>query len=296
MLSAPKLEHLESRLVPAPAASSVAAAVSAAPTPSASDSSILYKLGPDLPGVFRNGTWIIDSNGDHQLDAGDQTFTFGAPGDIPIVGDWNGDGHTKVGVFRSVGFAGEFILDTDGHRAFDASSTVFIFGAAGDHPIAGDWTGAGHSEVGVYRAGPGGADIFSLDSNDNHVFDAGDQVFTFGFITDQIILGDWNGDGRTKLGVVRANAQGGAVFMLDVNNNHVFDAGDQVFTFGLATDTAVVGDWNGDFREKIGVVRDDGRGNLVWTLDYNNDHTFDAGDLIFTYGRSGDIPATGNWF
>src|SRR5215208_6762014 len=33
----------------------------------------------------------------------DITVPFGANGDIPIVGDWNGDGTTTVGLFRPTG-------------------------------------------------------------------------------------------------------------------------------------------------------------------------------------------------
>src|SRR5262249_45372352 len=57
------------------------------------------------------------------------------------------------------------------------------------------------------------------------------------------IVGDWNNDGRTKLGCVRANPDGTAVFSLDTNGDGVFDAGDQVFTFGYASDTFLVGRW-----------------------------------------------------
>jgi hypothetical protein len=88
--------------------------------------------------------------------------------------------------------------------------------------------------------------VFSLDSNGNRSFDSGvDSVFNFGLATDSIIVGDWDGDGDSELGVARPNPSGGLVFSLDTNGNLAFDPGvDQVFNFGLASDIIVTGAWN----------------------------------------------------
>ncbi|MEZ5584793.1 MAG: thrombospondin type 3 repeat-containing protein [Candidatus Competibacteraceae bacterium] len=65
-------------------------------------------------GVFRNGTWFLD-NGNFTWD-GCGSFpnkdlclinTFGAPGDLPVAGDWTGNGTSAVGVFRN----GSWFLD-----------------------------------------------------------------------------------------------------------------------------------------------------------------------------------------
>jgi len=53
--------------------------------------------------VFSGGSWYVDRNRNGGFDgtaAGDQTFTFGQQGDIPVTGDWNGSGTFKIGVFR----------------------------------------------------------------------------------------------------------------------------------------------------------------------------------------------------
>src|SRR5262249_44537062 len=73
---------------------------------------------------------------------------------------------------------------------------------------------------------------------------AGDKVYHFGRNTDTFVVGNWTTDGRTKIGVVRAKPDGAAVWSLDTNGDGVFDAGDQVFTFGRGTDLFLVGAWN----------------------------------------------------
>ncbi len=105
--------------------------------------------GVDTIGVFMNGTWILDDNGDGRWLPGETMVEFGQAGDIPVVGDFNGDGVDQLGVFRD----GKWIIDSNGNHTIDAEDLVIEFGQAGDIPIVGDWSGDGIDEVGVYRQG-----------------------------------------------------------------------------------------------------------------------------------------------
>jgi hypothetical protein len=204
-------------------------------------------------GIFRSGYfWLEDVDGNHQFNSPpDRAFAFGGiPGDIPIAGDWNGSGTTKVGVYRTSN--GLFILDYDGDGQFTSADKVYSFGVGtqpGDIPVVGDWNGDGRTKIGLFRQGF----YWILDTNGNGTFDAGDQafayggdsgdqVFAFGGITGDVpVVGDWNGDGRTKVGVFRM----GFFWVLDTNGNQTFDAGtDQAFAFGgINGDIPVVGKW-----------------------------------------------------
>jgi hypothetical protein len=44
--------------------------------------------------------WVIDTNGNRQMDEGDRRFQYGEAGDLPVVGDWDGDGRDDVGLYR----------------------------------------------------------------------------------------------------------------------------------------------------------------------------------------------------
>ena len=93
-------------------------------------------------GIFRNGTWILDTNGNGVMDGSDKTVVFGQTGDIPIVGDWRGTGRIALGLFRQ----GTFILDLSGHLTgipTGQSDATFAFGQGGDIPIVADWNGSG---------------------------------------------------------------------------------------------------------------------------------------------------------
>jgi len=46
-------------------------------------------MGTTKIGVFRDGVWYLDTNGNGLWDGGTDTFTtFALPGDTPVTGKW----------------------------------------------------------------------------------------------------------------------------------------------------------------------------------------------------------------
>ena len=50
-------------------------------------------------GVFVDGEWYLDLNGDGRWDQGDLWAKLGSRDDMPVVGDWDGDGKADIGIF-----------------------------------------------------------------------------------------------------------------------------------------------------------------------------------------------------
>ena len=98
-------------------------------------------------GVFRNGVWKLDTDGDGRISEADELVEFGAPGDVPVTGDFDGDGIDDIGVYRQ----GTWILDSDGDRHETAVDEVFHQGGANDIPVTGDFDGDGIDEIATYR-------------------------------------------------------------------------------------------------------------------------------------------------
>jgi YVTN family beta-propeller protein len=155
-------------------------------------------------GVFRNGQWFFDPNGNGAWDGCgvDGCYdSFGMAGDIPVMGNWNGDPNRieKIGAFRN----GQWFLDLNGNGAWDGCGTDACypsFGMAGDIPVVGDWTGTGTAKIGVFRDGQ-----WFLDLNGNGAWDGCgvDGCYTFGMAGDVPVVGDWSGNGTPKIGVFR---------------------------------------------------------------------------------------------
>ncbi len=81
------------------------------------------------------------------LGAADFSFQFGAPGDVPFVGDFDGDGVDTIGVHRPSNGMVFFKNSLTG----GAADIAFTFGIRGDMMIAADWNGDGIDTVAVYR-------------------------------------------------------------------------------------------------------------------------------------------------
>ncbi|MCJ7445708.1 MAG: multicopper oxidase domain-containing protein [Methanotrichaceae archaeon] len=136
--------------------------------------------------------------------------------------------------------------------------------------------------IGVFRSGS-----WYLDANGDRIWGPGDLTGQFGLAGDQPVAGDWNGDGKDKIGVLR----GGTSWFLDANGDRTWGPGDLTGTFGVPLDLQVAGDWNGDGKDEIGVLR----GGTSWYLDYNGNRIWGPGDLTGTFGISGDRPVSGDW-
>jgi hypothetical protein len=203
--------------------------------------------GADSIGTFSNGSWTV-RNFNFPLFAlpppfGIKNITFGAANDLPVVGDWNGDGIDTPGVFRPG--TGQFTVtdSTATNPAFSLGVTRVNFGDAGDLPIAGDWDGDGKDSVAVYRPGTGetfftNADISNKFAPIVTLSPGIDFVAFLGVAEDLPFAGDWNGDGVDSLGLWRPST----TEMILSDDNVGLRA---VFPFGLGTDQPIAGDWDG---------------------------------------------------
>ncbi|WP_152187929.1 alpha/beta hydrolase [Georgenia satyanarayanai] len=106
-------------------------------------------------------------------------------------------------------------------------------------------------------------------------------AFRYGRATDEVLIGDWDGDGNDTITLRR-----GREF-------HVSDAqrgGDaaRTFSYGRAGDVVLVGDWDGDGVDTLAVRR----GN---EYHLKNSVTGGSADVVVRYGRAGDEVVVGDW-
>ena len=235
--------------------------------------------GLDEYGIFVNGEWLLDLNGDRVWNRYDLWAKLGEPHDRPITGDWDGDGKEDIGCFGPAWIGDQQAIvseaglpDADNRRAGsfknlppDIGSTtignrllkrtpqgrtradlidhVFHYGPQDALPVTGDWNGDGIDSIGIFRKG-----MWQLDENGDGKTSSDDPILNFGQRGDIPVTGDWNGDGKDDIGVYRSGT-----WILDTNNNQKIDPDDQELQLGSPGELPITGDWDGDGKDDIGV-------------------------------------------
>jgi hypothetical protein len=227
--------------------------------------------------TFRDGVWRFR----RRVESGNPeiTFSYGQAGDVPLVGDWNGDGSVGIGVRRGA----KFILRNSASAG--APSYIFDWGRPTDVVFTGDWNGNGTTGVGLRRGRTWYLKNF-LDGRPHEV------QFDWGRPDDIPLVGDWNGDGRVGVGIRR-----GDTWYL----KNRLDSSPHEIQFTWAPpppvvdplqpppppDRVVAQDWNDNVTTGVGLVRSEGD-SLTWYI--KNAYDGLQNQRVLTFGQPGDIP------
>jgi FG-GAP-like repeat len=195
-----------------------------------------------------------------------QQITFGLNIDDPtVIGDYNGDGKADAAIFRCnpndpVGTQCYWIYRSSeiGLHFWIPWGTVYAPGKA-DIAAPGDYDGDGKNDFVVRRlsnpSDPNSQTIFYILRSS----DGGFEYRAFGIGTDRIVKGDFDGDHKTDLCVVRnSQTQGAQMYWFIRYSSTGTDA--FYIPWGLGRSGAVgdylaPGDYNGDGRTDITIWR-----------------------------------------
>src|SRR5690606_4061817 len=108
-----------------------------------------------------------------------------------------------------------------------------------------------------------------------------DVNFMYGRMTDEVLIGDWDGDGRDTIAVRRGKE-------FHVTNALRGGKADVVFPYGRGGDVTLVGGWDAR-RGGSGAVRRGASYHVTCALRGGD------ADVVFTYGRAGDQVLVGDW-
>ena len=203
-----------------------------------------------------------------------QTVTWGARGDVPVLGDYDGDGKTDLAVYRQ----GTWYV----RRSRDGAALVRQWGAADDVPVPGDYDGDGVTDLAVWRGAEGHWYI-------QHSADQRAVVTAWGASAapyfDVPVTGDFDGDGLSDLAVFRRAT--GAWYIRQSSDGQA-----RVQAWGLGTDVPVAGDYDGDGATDIAVWRPQTGTWFVW-------RSGDGGFTVRAWGAGvvpyNDVPAPGDY-
>ena len=238
--------------------------------------------------VEPSGRWHIRRPGNP-----DYTFFYGNPGDIPLFGDWDGDGLDTPGAWRQ-GPGGGFAyltntLPPDGGSG--VAEFTFFFGNPGDEVFVGDWNGDGKDTLGINRGGR----IFLTDTNGSGGLPVPtDYDFFFGVPGDRAFGGDGDGDGKDAVFLYR-ESDGFVYYTNETPIGPGAVAGTAAnYFFGNPSDRFVAGDWNNDGTNTAGIFRSSN--TTVYLTNTNASGGAAAPtDQSFVWGAGDWVPLAGYW-
>jgi hypothetical protein len=262
-------------------------------------------------GVFRpdTGEWFLDRSGNGQWDGcGVDTCinSFGEKGDLPVIGNWSGNGLGNAGTFNPS--TGTWQLDTNGDGVLDCAvdACASSYGKPGDLPVTRELSGVNGSIIGTFtpkttvivkgrkvvKRG-----LWNFDLNGNSSLDgcSVDECDTFGDVGELPVVGDWTGTGTEEIGLFIPSK---GYWYLDRNGNGKWDGcrvDKCLGTFGKTGDLPIIGDWDGTGKIRIGVFRPS---TGMWYLDMNGNGKLDGcktDACVGPFGQTGDLPVVGKW-
>lgn len=129
---------------------------------------------------------------------------WGQTGDFPVPGDYDGDAHADFVVQRAAG---------DGFAIFwirsGATGAVdhFEWGLPSDFVVPGDYDGDGSTDIATVRGSGGNFLWYIRSSSAPTIYNYYSPSAYFGnSLTDFLVQGDYDGDGRTDIAIWRPNA------------------------------------------------------------------------------------------
>ncbi|HYQ04926.1 MAG TPA: serine protease [Polyangiaceae bacterium] len=240
-----------------------------------SGAGILDAVTGKLVGIHTNGGCTKDGDGENYgvtigaltavsqliVDRVDRSRDF-------LVGDWNGDGSSDLGVFVD----GCLYPDTDHDGAPEIGARLCPPDANAEQYFAGKWQAGAASGLGWRRR-----DCLFLDANPT-------QKLCFG-APFELLVADWNGDGRSDLGIRR-----GRCINFDLDLDGAVDTPDYCYGNGVAQDEYLVGHWDRTATTDSIAIREANTISIDADQDGDTDET-----RVFGDGGNQDQYLVGDW-
>ncbi|MCD8110721.1 MAG: hypothetical protein LUE14_11600 [Clostridiales bacterium] len=124
--------------------------------------------------------------------------------------------------------------------------------------------------------------------NTFYLYDAlGDSTYStsvdYGRVDDEVLVGDWDGDGVETFCVRRGNT-----YYFSNDTTFTSTTEDVKLDYGRTTDEVIVGDWDNDGCDTLCVRR----GNTYY---FSNDLTSTTAEVVLDYGKATDEILVGDW-
>ncbi|WIV57051.1 FG-GAP-like repeat-containing protein [Amycolatopsis nalaikhensis] len=216
---------------------------------------------------------------------------FAANGEIPAVGDFNGDGKDDIATF-TLGTAGDVYVALSDGTKFGASSLWHgDFGFGAELPYVGDFTGDGKDDVAVFTRGTTG-DVYVATSDGTKFIGNGVKWHdNFAFNAEIPAIGDFTGDGKDDIAVFTRGTAADVYVATSDGTKFVGTTVKWHDHFAANDEIPAVGDFTGDGKDDIATFT---RGTAADVYVATSDGTKFAGDSVKwhdNFAYNSEVPA-----
>ncbi|MDT7800559.1 MAG: hypothetical protein QOI78_3992 [Actinomycetota bacterium] len=174
----------------------------------------------------------------------------GAGTEIPLSGDFNGDGKVDAVVFKR-GTSGDVVVAlSDGTKFGPATLWHDFFDINDEIPAIGDFNGDGRDDIAAFKRGSTADVIVSL--SDGTKFGTATLWHDhFGIGSELPYVGDFNGDGKDDIAVFTRGTAGDVFVALSDGFKFTGDGIKWHDNFAFNDEVPAIGDFNGDGKDDI---------------------------------------------
>ncbi|WP_020644710.1 FG-GAP-like repeat-containing protein [Amycolatopsis balhimycina] len=220
-------------------------------------------------------------------------FSIGA--EIPLSGDFNGDGKADVATFSRGSAADVYVALSDGTK-FDGNGVLWddYFAANSEIPAIGDFNGDGKDDIATFTLGTTG-DVYVALSDGTKFGASSVWHGDFGFNAELPYIGDFNGDGKDDIAVFTRGTGGDVYVALSDGTKFVGNSVKWHDNFAFNDEIPAIGDFNGDGKDDIATFT---RGTTSDVYVATSDGTKFVGNSVKWhdhFAAGSEIPAVGDF-
>nr|WP_238353563.1 VCBS repeat-containing protein [Kribbella solani] len=202
--------------------------------------------------TFTRGTkhevWVALSNGVNGFLPATRWHTFFAlDGEVPMVGDFNGDGRDDIVTFTLGSTHDVYVSLSDGTKFVETSWQWHSdFGWPGEVQDVGDFDGDGRDDIATFTRGSSASVYVALSDGKSFLGTGWKWHGHFATGTETPDVGDYNGDGRDDIATFTGGTAGDVYVATSTGGSFTGDGDLWHGSFAFNTEVPGSGDFNGD--------------------------------------------------
>ncbi|WP_082373897.1 FG-GAP-like repeat-containing protein [Nocardia sp. NRRL S-836] len=177
---------------------------------------------------------------------------FGIGNEIPLTGDFNGDGKDDIATFTRGDAADVYVALSTG-SAFNGNGVKWHdhFAVGSETPLVGDFNGDGKDDIATFTRGDTGDVYVALSTGSGFSGDGVKWHDYFSIGNEVPLVGDFNGDGKDDIVTFTRGDTGDAYVALSTGSAFEGTSVKWHDHFGIGGEVLGTGDFNGDGKDDV---------------------------------------------